>query len=153
MSFFRKILLSCLLLTVMATTEAATVVVSSQPPVEKVIEIAPRGYHTCQILPAGFYHGRWYGRHRVCHYPRGGVWISGYWECLKFNRHSGICMNWEWIPSHWEKVVHANPQPQPQPVPVVVQPQPVLMQPAPVVQPVIQPVVQVTLGSPHHHHH
>ena len=143
MSVFQKILLSILLLTAVVTAEAATVVITSQPPAERVIEIAPRGYHICQILPAGFYHGRWYGRHRVCHYPRGGVWISGYWECLKFNRHSGICMNWEWVPSHWEKVVHVQSQPVP-----VGQPAPVLVQPAPV----IQPVVQVTLGSPHHHH-
>jgi hypothetical protein len=141
-----SVLLSCLLLVFVCSSAVADVTVTLTPPPARERDMPPRGYLNCHMAPAGFYNGQWHNMHRVCKYP-GGVWISGYWQCLHYKHHSGICTNWGWVPSHWEK--QHRPVAYVQPGPVIVQPAPVVVQPVPVVQ----PLVQVSLGNNNNHHH
>lgn len=151
-----SVLLSSLFLCLIcANLQANTVIVSSSPPPSRESDTPPRGYQRCHMAPAGANNGHWHNRHRVCYYP-GGVWISGYWECMRFKPRSGVCMNWGWVPSHWDRhpVAYGQPVPVVRPGPVIMQPAPVVVQPVPVAvaQPVIQPILQVSLGNDRHHH-
>lgn len=80
----------------------AQILISSVPQPKEVI-VAPKGFASCRMVPAGFHHGVWKDQHRVCQYSGGrvrGTWISGYWTCSKFKHHH--CAFWAWEPSRWE---------------------------------------------------
>jgi len=79
------------------------VVVSTPPPMREVVP-APGGYADCYEVGPGFYHGVWANRYRVCEYndnPYGEAWVSGYWRCDRYRGYDGVCLDWNWVPSHW----------------------------------------------------
>lgn len=95
------IFLSVLISIISISTLAATIVVEAPAPKEVVV--IPPGYIQCKVISAGFHHGRYIDKHRVCYTPRGHVqWISAHWECTKFSSSRKICRSWVWIPSYWK---------------------------------------------------
>lgn len=94
-------LLGALLISTFAFADAQILISSVPQPKEMIV--APHGYASCRMVPAGFQHGVWRDQHRVCQYTGGrarGTWISGYWTCSKFKHHH--CAYWAWEPSRWE---------------------------------------------------
>lgn len=83
------------------SAEAQTVVIMAPAPRETVV--VPPGSVQCKYIPAGKHHGRYAEAHRVCYARHGHVeWVSGHWECTKFNAWKGTCRNWVWVPSYWK---------------------------------------------------
>ncbi|MDR3478316.1 MAG: hypothetical protein P4M14_09830 [Gammaproteobacteria bacterium] len=79
------------------------VIVSAAPPMREAV-MPPGGYVSCYTVPPAFYEGVWINAHRVCQYDRGqgaGMWVSGYWQCVRFRHVEGVCLDWGWMPSHW----------------------------------------------------
>ena len=83
-------------------------IVSAAPPLRDHIA-PPRGYITCYAVPPAFHGGIWINAHRVCEYNNRAhddrMWVSGYWQCVRFRHMEGVCLSWNWMPGHW-----ANPQ-------------------------------------------
>ena len=98
------------LLSLFATISAYArpfIIVSAAPPM-RADAPPPGGYVSCYTVPPAFYEGVWINAHRVCEYdsmPGGGMWVSGYWQCVHFRHTEGVCLDWGWMPSHW-----ANPE-------------------------------------------
>lgn len=131
------------------------IIFTSVPPDREVI-VVPRGYATCHKIPAGYHHGVWTNQYKVCEYSRNrGIWISGHWQCANLRPDKGLCLRWDWTPSHWEgssRVVIYNPPMPPRPHahaavayghPSVIQAPPVPV----VVQPPPQPMMQVSYNN------
>lgn len=116
MSLFQKrfsILTGCLLaLITNVGAEASTNVslVVNAPPAREIV-VAPRGYANCYFVESEFNGDVWVNRHQVCEYENmtsGDTWISGYWQCLHYNRSERMCLRWSWVRGHWERRISSS---------------------------------------------
>lgn len=102
-----KIIFGCinlfLLLSSLPAKAHPFVIVSAAPP-QREAYMPPMGYASCYTVPPAFYEGVWINAHRICQYDRasgGAMWVSGYWQCVRFRHVEGVCLDWGWMPSHW----------------------------------------------------
>jgi hypothetical protein len=100
---FSNIIFGLTALAISASPQAGVSVIVSAPPPVREIVVGPPGYTTCYVVPAGFFNGVWFHKHRVCEYEGSAglrIWVNGFWQCGSF-RSGGICTGWHWIGSHW----------------------------------------------------
>lgn len=88
-----------------ATSANAAVVVSfGNMPYPRERIVIPGNATNCKYVSAGFRHGKWVSAYRVCYARHGHVkWVSGHYECTRFNKWSTVCKKWVWVPSYWTK--------------------------------------------------
>lgn len=101
-----RVFLLSLLSLFISTSVLANTIITSPPPFPSAASIEPpRGYASCDMIPAAWEGHIWVSLHQVCHYPSANkvaVWVSGYWACSQ-PKANGKCMHWVWNKSHWNK--------------------------------------------------
>jgi hypothetical protein len=95
------------------STHAFALNIVTAIPREYVRDVTPQGYIICYKAKTGSYKGIWSGAHSVCRYniPGSEMWVSGYWQCVRYKVREGICLGWKWNPAHWESLQQAQLEP------------------------------------------
>lgn len=83
--------------------DASAMVITTPIPGEGEPSAVPIGYVSCFQTATGSYRGIWSSGHRICQYNLQGnnMYVTGYWQCYRFNAAKGLCYTWQWVPAHW----------------------------------------------------